>query len=77
MSNHVNTDASTSLLPSIDLSVQSGDLKKGSLASIMVAATGVVFGDIGTSPLYALQECFSSNHGIPFSQNAKIGRAHV
>ena len=73
MSNPVNTDASTSLLPPIDLSVKSGDLKKGSLASIMVAATGVVFGDIGTSPLYALQECFSSNHGIPFSQNAIFG----
>lgn len=73
MSNPVNTNASTSLLPPIDLSLKSGDLKKGSLASIMVAATGVVFGDIGTSPLYALQECFSSNHGIPFSQNAIFG----
>jgi KUP system potassium uptake protein len=29
------------------------------------AALGVVFGDIGTSPLYALRECFSEAHGIP------------
>ena len=67
------SNSTTSLLPPVDLSVKSGDLKKGSLASIMVAATGVVFGDIGTSPLYALQECFSSNHGIPFSPNAMFG----
>lgn len=31
---------------------------------------GVVFGDIGTSPLYALRECFSGPHGIaPASAN--------
>ena len=73
MTNTNNLNSSNSLLPPINLSVKSGDLKKGSLASIMVAATGVVFGDIGTSPLYALQECFSTNHGIPFSSNAIFG----
>jgi len=73
MPNTNNLNSSNSLLPPINLSVKSGDLKKGSLASIMVAATGVVFGDIGTSPLYALQECFSTNHGIPFSSNAIFG----
>lgn len=73
MPNPMHLNSPTSLLPPIDLSVKSGDLKKGSLASIMIAATGVVFGDIGTSPLYALQECFSSNHGIPFSPNAMFG----
>jgi KUP system potassium uptake protein len=30
---------------------------------LAVAALGIVFGDIGTSPLYALQECVSSAHG--------------
>lgn len=69
----MNTNSTTSLLPPIELSVKNGDLKKGSLISIMVAATGVVFGDIGTSPLYALQQCFSSDHGIPFSPNAMFG----
>ncbi len=29
-----------------------------------LGALGVVFGDIGTSPLYALRECFSGTHGI-------------
>ena len=28
----------------------------------LLAALGVVFGDIGTSPLYALRECFLNSH---------------
>jgi len=37
-----------------------------------VGALGVVFGDIGTSPLYALKECFSAEHGIaPTPENVK------
>ena len=34
------------------------------LTVLTVAALGVVFGDIGTSPLYALRECFSGVHAI-------------
>jgi KUP system potassium uptake protein len=33
------------------------------LATLVLAALGVVFGDIGTSPLYALKECFTEPHG--------------
>jgi KUP system potassium uptake protein len=43
------------------------------LPVLVLAAIGVVFGDIGTSPLYALKECFSPNHGIPFSEGAVLG----
>ena len=32
------------------------------LAKLALGALGVVYGDIGTSPLYALQECFSGTH---------------
>nr|WP_286224715.1 MULTISPECIES: potassium transporter Kup [unclassified Polynucleobacter] len=39
----------------------------------MLAALGIVFGDIGTSPLYALKECFSPDHGIAFSNEALFG----
>ena len=46
---------------------------KGSLPALSLAAMGVVFGDIGTSPLYALKECFSPEHGIPFSPDAVFG----
>lgn len=40
---------------------------------VTLAALGIVFGDIGTSPLYALKECFSPEHGIPFTPNGVYG----
>lgn len=36
-------------------------------------ALGIVFGDIGTSPLYALRECFGAEHGLPLSPENIIG----
>jgi KUP system potassium uptake protein len=36
----------------------------GSLALLAVGAIGVVYGDIGTSPLYAIRECVSLPHGV-------------
>ncbi len=44
-----------------------------SVAVLTLAAIGVVFGDIGTSPLYALKECFAPEHGIPFSEAGVFG----
>jgi KUP system potassium uptake protein len=35
------------------------------LAKLSLGALGVVYGDIGTSPLYALKECFSGVHPVP------------
>ena len=32
------------------------------MAALTVGALGVVFGDIGTSPLYALQTVFAADH---------------
>ncbi|XXY49551.1 potassium transporter Kup [Sorangium sp. So ce269] len=37
---------------------------RGGAAALALAALGVVFGDIGTSPLYALKECVSGEHGV-------------
>jgi KUP system potassium uptake protein len=34
------------------------------LGILMLTALGVVYGDIGTSPLYALRECFKPEHGL-------------
>ena len=48
-------------------------LSSARLHVITLAALGVVFGDIGTSPLYALKESFSPTHGIPFSSAAVMG----
>jgi len=36
--------------------------------TLAVAALGVVFGDIGTSPLYTLKECFHGDHAIPLTE---------
>ncbi|WP_029912200.1 potassium transporter Kup [Pelobacter seleniigenes] len=38
--------------------------QRSSLAALSLTALGVVFGDIGTSPLYALKECFHTSHGL-------------
>ncbi len=38
---------------------------KTATRALVVGAIGVVFGDIGTSPLYTLQEAFSGPHGMP------------
>jgi KUP system potassium uptake protein len=36
----------------------------GKLMPLVIGAVGVVFGDIGTSPLYAIKECFNGEHGL-------------
>jgi KUP system potassium uptake protein len=35
------------------------------LALLCLASLGIVYGDIGTSPLYAMRECFYGQHSIP------------
>ncbi|MGZ8967454.1 MAG: KUP/HAK/KT family potassium transporter, partial [Gallionella sp.] len=35
------------------------------LPILVLGAIGVVFGDIGTSPLYALKETFAGHHPLP------------
>ncbi|MBL8428685.1 MAG: potassium transporter Kup [Dechloromonas sp.] len=46
---------------------------KQALPAITVAAIGVVFGDIGTSPLYALKEIFNGHHPIPVTPESILG----
>ena len=56
-----NTDMGVKLAPSND----PGHAPiSGSLATLMLGATGVVFGDIGTSPLYALQAIMTGAHPL-------------
>lgn len=43
------------------------------LLTTSLAALGVVFGDIGTSPLYALRECFHGPHAIEISRQNVLG----
>lgn len=42
-------------------------------AALMLAALGVVYGDIGTSPLYAFKESISTAHGVVQNQASILG----
>lgn len=46
---------------------------KSSFWALTLGALGVVYGDIGTSPLYALRECFAPEHGIALSSANILG----
>ncbi len=40
---------------------------------LLVAAVGVVYGDIGTSPLYTLKEVFTGGYGVPVNHDGVLG----
>ncbi len=44
----------------------------GGVATMALAAIGVVYGDIGTSPLYTMKEVFSGEHGLPLTPDNVI-----
>ncbi|HEV7515459.1 MAG TPA: KUP/HAK/KT family potassium transporter, partial [Thermoanaerobaculia bacterium] len=47
--------------------------ERGRLPALAFGALGIVYGDIGTSPLYALRECFHSTHGLPATPGNVFG----
>src|SRR6202171_319749 len=47
--------------------------RRSRVSTLTLAALGVVYGDIGTSPLYAVKEVFNPSHGIPFSTANVLG----
>lgn len=52
----------------------SDSMNKKSLASLSLAALGIVYGDIGTSPLYAFEQVFLNGaHSVPVSQANVLG----
>src|SRR4030095_13157919 len=46
-------------------------------AALTLGALGVVYGDIGTSPLYTMKEVFSPHTGIPLDAQHLIGAVSV
>ena len=51
-----------------------GHRPRARFATLTLAALGVVYGDIGTSPLYALKEVFGgSHHPVPISEANVLG----
>ena len=53
--------------------MDSSERSKQSLNAAALGALGIVYGDIGTSPLYAAKEVFNPSHGIPFSTANVLG----
>ena len=51
----------------------SGTTKKSTLASLTLGAIGIVYGDIGTSPLYTMKEVFLPGHGLALNEANLLG----
>ena len=47
--------------------------KKSSVAALTMAAIGIVYGDIGTSPLYTLKTIFDPEHGLALNEANLLG----
>ena len=50
---------------------------KQGTAALALAALGVVYGDIGTSPLYTMKEIFTGSGGVPVTPENIIGAVSV
>lgn len=50
-----------------------GTIRRPHLVKLSLVALGVVFGDIGTSPLYAIREAFHGKYGITATPNNILG----
>ena len=50
------------------MSAHAQTASKTSKNALMFGAIGVVFGDIGTSPLYTLKEAFGEHYGLAANQ---------
>jgi KUP system potassium uptake protein len=50
-----------------------GPVRKRRFLVLCLASLGIVYGDIGTSPLYALRECFYGEHAVPPSHANVLG----
>ena len=47
--------------------------RPSTLGRLALAATGIVYGDIGTSPLYAIKECFAGTHPLALDEPHILG----
>lgn len=47
------------------------------LPALTLGAIGVVYGDIGTSPIYALKEIFNGHHPIPVTPDNVMGMLSI
>jgi hypothetical protein len=45
--------------------------------TLALGALGVVYGGLGTNPLFALRECFTGRHGLPLTRENILGCASL
>ena len=61
-------------LASVGTNMEQKNNRQGAgTASLTLAALGIVYGDIGTSPLYAVKETFNPAHGIALANETILG----
>src|SRR3954463_5553390 len=63
--------------PPMDLSSPPPQPSTRRTAALTLAALGVVYGDIGTSPLYTIKEIFAPGTGVPLEPQAIVGAVSV
>ncbi|HBC89152.1 MAG TPA: potassium transporter Kup [Lentisphaeria bacterium] len=59
-------------MSTIENTIQKEDTRKN-LCLLALGALGIVYGDIGTSPLYAFRECFAGTHGVGATSGNILG----
>ncbi|MBC7514787.1 MAG: potassium transporter Kup [Herminiimonas sp.] len=47
--------------------------QRSGIAALTIGAIGIVYGDIGTSPLYTMKEIFAPEHGVALNQANLLG----
>src|SRR5487761_932668 len=73
-----NAAASTEIIPAGHAAPTAEEEREGpqpapGLAGLSIAVLGVVFGDIGTSPVYTFRECFNPEHGLALRPENVLG----
>ncbi|MBN1608604.1 MAG: potassium transporter Kup [Polyangiaceae bacterium] len=67
------SETASSSLPVVSPKTESLAASRRRRVQLALGALGVVYGDVGTSPLYALRECFSATHGVPVTAANVLG----
>jgi KUP system potassium uptake protein len=63
-----DSDSTVSHLPPVPEDPSGAHPIQKRTTALALGALGVVFGDIGTSPLYAIRECFSGPHAVALDE---------
>src|SRR3954463_8512508 len=63
--------------PTVDALGDAQPARAPATTALTIAALGVVYGDIGTSPLYTIKEVFSTSTGVPMNAETLVGAVSV